>query len=45
MNKLNSQEESTMLNKDKLLAMLHKLDAMLDYKIRLDVGGGAAAIL
>jgi predicted nucleotidyltransferase len=45
MNKVDSPEESTMLNKDKLLAMLHKLDTMLDYKIRLDVGGGAAAIL
>jgi hypothetical protein len=37
--------DATLLSKDKILDLLHKLDDRLKRKIRLDVGGGAAAIL
>jgi hypothetical protein len=45
MNSSEVNKNAAMLSKDKILDLLHKLDNKLTRKIRLDVGGGAAAIL
>jgi hypothetical protein len=45
MNSIQNGADTTMLGKDKILDLLHRLDNRLKIKIRLDVGGGAAAIL
>jgi hypothetical protein len=45
MNSIQDDSDATMLSKDRILDLLHKLDNRLKRKIRLDVGGGAAAIL
>jgi len=45
MSSTQDDSDATMLSKDKILDLLHKLDNRLKRKIRLDVGGGAAAIL
>jgi len=45
MNAPRNTDDAAMLSKDKILELLHNLDNKLKRKIRLDVGGGAAAIL
>jgi hypothetical protein len=45
MNSIHANEDAAMLSKDKILDLLHKLDNKLMRRIRLDVGGGAAAII
>lgn len=45
MNAPQNNADASMLSKDKILELLHNLDNKLKQKIRLDVGGGAAAIL
>jgi len=45
MSSIQGDSNAALLSKDKILDLLHKLDDRLKRKIRLDVGGGAAAIL
>lgn len=45
MNTLKNNEDVAMLSKDKIIELLHNLDDKLTRKVRLDIGGGAAAIL
>lgn len=45
MNTPGNYDDAAMLSKDKIIELLHNLDDKLTRKVRLDIGGGAAAIL